>query len=50
MEVKKWNRNNWKEEMLEGIKKHGVYNLIFRGSSVFGCEGFGDCDNDACES
>ena len=34
MEVKKSNRNKWKEEMLDGIKKHGVYSLIFRRPSV----------------
>jgi hypothetical protein len=34
MGVKKSNRIKWKEEMLDGIKKHGLYNLIFRGSSV----------------
>jgi len=34
MEVKKSNRNKWKEEMLEGIKKNGVYSIIFGGSSV----------------
>jgi hypothetical protein len=34
MEVKKLNRNKWKEEMLDGIKKNGVYSIIYRGSSV----------------
>jgi hypothetical protein len=50
MEIEKSNRNKWKEEMLDGIRKHGFYGLIFRGSNVFGGEGFGDCDNDVCDN
>jgi len=34
MEVKKSNRKKWKEEMMDDIKKNGLYSLIFRGSSV----------------
>jgi len=34
MKVKKSNRYKWKEEKMDGIKKHGLYSFVFRGSSV----------------
>lgn len=50
MEVKKWYRNEWKEEMLDGIKKAWtVQSYIQRVQRTDG-EGLGDCDNDACEN